>query len=140
MKIILDTNILVAACMGSKPANTIVAQCLQGLYQPIVGTTLLNEYETVLLREEIFVNCRLNTTEREELLNIFLASCQWVQIYYAWRPNLIDEGDNHLIELAVAGNARYLITRNVRDFHNAQLNFPQLAIRTPENFLQEIFQ
>ena len=78
MKIILDTNILVAACMGSKPANTIVAQCLQGLYQPIVGTTLLNEYETVLLREEIFVNCRLNATEREELLNIFLASCQWV--------------------------------------------------------------
>ena len=137
MKVILDTNILVAACMGSKPANTIVAQCLQGVFQPIVGTTLFNEYETVLLREEIFTNCRLNVAEREELLNIFLSCCQWVKIYYAWRPNLADEGDNHLIELAVAGNANYLITRNIRDFHQAQLHFPRIHICTPEDFLQE---
>ena len=140
MKIILDTNILVAACMGSKPANTLVAQCLQGVFCPIVGTALFNEYETVLLCEEILTNCRLNVAEREELLNIFLSCCQWVKIYYAWRPNLRDESDSHLIELAVAGNANYLITRNIRDFYQAQLHFPHIHIRTPEDFLQEITQ
>ena len=71
MKIILDTNILVAACMGSKPANTLVAQCLQGVFCPIVGTALFNEYETVLLREEIFTNCRLNVADEKNCLIFF---------------------------------------------------------------------
>lgn len=80
---------------------------------------------------------RLNVAERGELLNIFLSCCQWVKIYCAWRPNLADEGDNHLIELAVAGNVNYLIARNIRDFHQAQLHFPRIHICTPEDFLPE---
>lgn len=57
--------------------------------------------------------CRLNLAEREELLDIFLASCGWTRIYFAWRPNLPDEADNHLVELAVAGGARFIVTRNL---------------------------
>jgi len=38
-----------------------------------------------------------------------------------WRPNIKDEGDNFLIELAVAGNADYLMTNNIGDFKNTQL-------------------
>lgn len=35
---------------------------------------------------------------------------QWVKIYYGWRPNLPDEGGNHLFELAVAGSADEIVT------------------------------
>jgi hypothetical protein len=34
------------------------------------------------------VKSRLNATVREERLDIFLATCRWVRIYYQWRPNL----------------------------------------------------
>jgi len=27
---------------------------------------------------------------------------RWVSVYFGWRPNLPDEGDNHLFELALA--------------------------------------
>jgi len=51
---------------------------------------------------------------------------------------LRDEGDNHLIELAVAGGAAAIITKNARDFASAELHFPGLRILLPEAVLQEI--
>jgi hypothetical protein len=59
----------------------------------------------VLGRTELFGTCRLGPAERDELLEIFLATRIWTRIYLAWRPNLPDEADNHLVELAVAGKA-----------------------------------
>jgi len=68
----------------------------------------------------------------------FLNVCRWVDIYYAWRPNLRDEADNHLIELAVAGGATRLVTKNLRDFRNAELIFPGVKVLSPEEFIKEV--
>ena len=64
-----------------------------------------------------------------------MSVCQWVRVYYLWQPNLPDEADNHLIELAVAGNAQIIATRNVKDFKLSQLRFSQLQILKPEEIL-----
>ena len=93
---------------------------------------------TILGRENLFAKSRLDQDERDELLDIYLSCCTWTQIYYGWRPNLRDEGDNHLIELAVAGNAQYIVTYNLKDFKNMDLQFPELQIVTPETFLNEV--
>ena len=57
--------------------------------------------------------------------------------YYLWRPNLPDEADNHLIELAVAGGASHIVTGNLKDFRNAQLSFPHLHIVSANDYLKE---
>jgi len=139
MNIVLDTNIFLGACIGQGAANKLVMNCLQGLFTPLMGVALLAEYEDILGRDDLFTKSRLNQQERDELLDIFLNHCQWTPVYYAWRPNLRDEGDNHLIELAVAGNARYLITYNLRDFKQMELKFPELHVRPPEQFFAEVF-
>ena len=123
MKIVLDTNIIVSACLGSFYANRLIYHCLDGDFMPLVSNTLLAEYEDVVNRENIFENSKLNQQERNELLDDILSVSQWVEIYYMWRPNLRDEGDNFLIELAIAGNAKYIVSRNLKDFNQAQLNF-----------------
>ncbi|MBV7335544.1 PIN domain-containing protein [Chloroflexi bacterium TSY] len=64
-----------------------------------------------------------------------MSVCQWVSIYFLWRPNLKDEGDNHLIELAVAGGANIIVTNNLRDFRNAEIAFPNIQIHRPEDLL-----
>ncbi len=64
--------------------------------------------------------------------------CEWVRIYFLWRPNLPDEADNHLIELALAGGADIIVTHNVRDVRRGELSFPQLQILTPREFLKTI--
>src|ERR1700687_636005 len=40
--------------------------------------------------------------EQTQLLDAFLSRTRLVEVYYRWRPNLPDEGDNHVLELAVA--------------------------------------
>jgi putative PIN family toxin of toxin-antitoxin system len=128
MRIVVDTNIFLGACLTSGAANMVLAACLQGHFKPIMGNALFAEYEDVLGREKLFQKSRLNNLERDELFDIFLFGCEWVRVYYQWRPNLHDESDNHLIELAVAGNAQCIVTRNVPDLSSSQLLFPQRAI------------
>ncbi len=138
MKIIIDTNILVSACMGSYYANKIIAYCLKGRLQPVIGVTLFNEYEDVINRNAIFDGCKLTQDERNQLLDAFLSVCQWTKIYYIWRPNLKDEGDNHLVELAVASGAEFIVTRNLKDFRQAELMFSSFEICLPENLLEKL--
>jgi predicted nucleic acid-binding protein len=70
------------------------------------------------------------------VLDGFLKRCHWVEVFYAWRPNLPDEADNHLIELAVAAQADAIVTRNLRDVAHGELKFPSLRVLTPEQCLE----
>ncbi|HBC42614.1 MAG TPA: putative toxin-antitoxin system toxin component, PIN family, partial [Pseudanabaena sp.] len=106
-RIVIDTSVLISALIGSTGASReLIRLCLQGEYQPLMGNTLFLEYESVVLREEIITQCTLTKQEILILLDAFMSVCQWIDIYYLWRPNLKDEADNHLIELAIAGNAQ----------------------------------
>lgn len=138
MRIVVDTNVFLGACLGTGAASGVIAACLRKQAIPLMGTALFNEYEDVLSRVELFSRSRLSAEERSELLDIFLSTCEWTRIYYGWRPNLPDEGDNHLVELAVAGGAKFIVTRNVRDVTRMELNFPHLTVLTPEAFLKEL--
>lgn len=135
--IVLDTNILVAALLrGGGSARAVLRACLQEHYVPIVGAALLAEYEAVMGRNDLFAGSSLSAKEREEVFNGFLNRCRWVEVFYAWRPNLPDEADNHLIELAVAAQAEAIVTRNLRDLARGELKFPSLRVLTPENCLE----
>jgi hypothetical protein len=61
------------------------------------------EYENVLGRADLFAGSILSSKECSEVFDGLLNRCRWIEVFYAWRPNLPDEADNHLIELAVAG-------------------------------------
>ena len=134
----IDTNILVGACLGTGSAAAVVAACLTGRCVPVVGNALFHEYEDVLARSALFTESRLTRAERSELFDIFLSRCQWGTVYFLWRPNLRDEADNHLVELAVANGVDVIVTRNLRDLANMELRFPGLRILSPEDFLKEV--
>ena len=134
--IVIDTSIFINALIGSKgPSRELIRRCLQGQYQPLMGNTLFLEYEAVMRRDEIIRRCLLTSEEIPQLFAAFLNISEWTQIYYLWRPNLRDEGDNHLIELAIAGNAKLIATNNVKDFQNTELLFPNLSVLKPEHIL-----
>jgi len=101
-----------------------------------MGPALYAEHEAVLGRPALFARCRLSVLERDELFDIYMARCRWTRVYYLWRPNLSDEADNHLIELAVAAGAEAIVTRNKRDFQGAELKFDNLAVLTPAECLR----
>ena len=136
-RIVIDTSVFISALLGSTGASRkLIRLCLQGEYQPLMGNSLFLEYESVILREEIITKSTLTKQEIFTLLDAFMSVCQWVDIYYLWRPNLRDEADNHLIELAIAGNAQIIVTKNIKDFLNSDLIFPNLSILKPEQIIK----
>jgi len=136
--LVIDTNVLVSAFLGPDGSSReVLRRSLKMQDRPIVGAALFAEYESVLAREELFSKCVLSARERNELFDAFLSVCQWTRIYYTWRPNVRDESDNHLIELAVAGAAQAIVTKNVRDFSGMELRFPDIRIVTPAALLKE---
>lgn len=138
MRVVIDTNVFIGACIGKGAASEIISAAIQGKIYPLMGAALFLEYEDVLGREEIFRKARLNAMDRELLFNVFISKCEWRSIYFKWRPNLRDEADNHLIELAIAGRADYIVTNNLRDFRDGELRLDGLTIATPDAFRKEL--
>ncbi|NJN75209.1 MAG: putative toxin-antitoxin system toxin component, PIN family [Synechococcaceae cyanobacterium RL_1_2] len=137
VRLVVDTNVFVSALIGvSGDSREVIRRCLQGRYQPLMGNALFSEYESLLNRGEIIQKSPLTISEIESLFAALIRVCQWVSVYYLWRPNLKDEGDNHLIELAISGNAQMIVTNNTKDFQNAELLFPSLSILKPVELIQ----
>lgn len=136
-RIVVDTNVLVSAILSPHgAAREVLRRCLSGRAQPLIGNALFTEYEDVLSRDKLFVAAPLTPNERAELLDAVLGVCQWINIAFLWRPNLPDESDNHLVELAVAGNAQWIVTGDTRDIAAGELAFDSFGIVTPSDWLK----
>lgn len=129
MRVVIDTNVLVSALMtDGGAARAVVRACLTGGHQPLIGAALFAEYEDVFARDALFARTGVDAGERRVVLDAFLSVCVWIRISYLWRPNLPDPGDDHLVELAIAGGAQALVTGNIRDFRGElRLPFQVLA-------------
>jgi predicted nucleic acid-binding protein len=103
-----------------------------------MGSALFCEFEDVMGRPELFKDVPVSAAERAELVASFMNRARWTRVSYGWRPNLPDESDNHIVELAVAGNAEAVVTNNVRDFRRGDLAFPQLRILTPRQLMEDL--
>lgn len=137
--VVVDTNVFVGALMGEGGANRrIIRLCLEEMLEPLMGAALMAEYESVLARRDLFQDFRLSEAERYELFDAFLSVCRWLSVYYLWRPNLRDEGDNHLVELAAAGSAAVIVTNNVRDFVGEHMDFLGIRAITPATLIFEL--
>ena len=141
MKIVVDTNILVNVLLSPSKTNAsfmVLEKCLSGQLKPQISCALFNEYEDVLSRPEIQAKAKYTTDEIKQILDGFLSVCTWVKINYLWRPNLRDEGDNHLIELAVASNTRWIVTQNIKDLKSGDLRFSLQSI-SPDQFIEVVY-
>ena len=135
--VVVDTNVFVAALRsGGGASRQVLRRALEGMYLPLFSNALWLEYEDLLTRQ--VWTAETNAEERRQVLAALAAAGRWVKVYYGWRPNLPDEGDNHVIELAVAGGARAIVTHNVRDFRQGELQWENLPVLTPSECLENL--
>ena len=137
-RVVIDTNIFVSSLMNAAGApRAVLRSALTGEILPVIGNALLNEYEAVLGRDSLWKDGLLKRDERERIFDALLSVSVWTPVYYLWRPNLRDESDNHLIELAVVAGAETIITANKRDFASSELPFSAIRIETAGEFLDK---
>jgi predicted nucleic acid-binding protein len=135
MRLVLDTNVLVAGLRSDGgTSRQVLRRILRGRDVPLLGTTLWLKYESVVYG----LNTRTPTTaaERQIVLAAVAARAEWIRIYYTWRPNLSDKGDNHLIELGIAGGGDAIVTWNRRDLASGDLPWPYPLIKTPRDIVE----
>ena len=137
-KIVVDTSVIVSALIDKAgPSREILRRCLTGEYKPVISATLFMEYQDMYQRPKVPKICPLESLEIKDLLNAFYSVCGWIQIHYLWRPKLKGENDNFLVELAMASNARFIVTNNIRDLSGAELAFDGLLkVVKPEQLLR----
>lgn len=136
-KIVVDTSVFISALIGPRgPSREVLRRCFLGEAVPLMGNALFSEYESVRSREGILAKSALSEVELDQFTCAFYSICEWVPIFFLWRPNLRDEADNHIIELALAANASAVVTNNIGDFTSSELIFPELPILKPEQWLR----
>lgn len=138
MRLVKDTNVFVAALKsGAGASRELLRRLLLRKHTPLMGDKLWFEYRDLIHRAELWEGSPLNEAQRGLVLAGFCDVCEYIPIFRLWRPNLMDEGDNHVMELCIHGNAAALVTFNLKDFRAAMFAPPGLAVVTPGKFLTQ---
>ena len=100
-------------------------------FQPVISPPLCLEYEDVFRRLGLLPG--YTAQDIGDFLDYVLSECIECRIHFLWRPHLPDPKDDLVLELALAGSARFIVTHNTRDFQGVDA----LGIRavTPDEFL-----
>ncbi|MEO1495253.1 MAG: putative toxin-antitoxin system toxin component, PIN family [Pseudomonadota bacterium] len=137
VRLVVDTNVVVSAILSPDGAcREVLRRCLTRECQPVIGPALYLEYEDVMAREALFETAPIGPDMRQDLVDALMSVSAWTPISYLWRPNLPDEADNHLFELAVAGNAGWIVSGNDKHLTRGELRFDGIDVVTPAAFLK----
>ena len=138
MIVTIDTNVLFQAFYSNRGASHEILRLVRhGEVSMAVSVPVFQEYRDVLSRAESRQALQLAPEDIETIMQFVAAVGRPTSIAYSWRPNLRDEADNMILELAVASGSDYLITQNTRDFLlDADLNNEDVRIVTPRQFVR----
>ena len=115
LRVVLDTNVVVAGLRSSSGASYLLLAALRARrFIAAVSNPLCLEYLDVLSRPDLVPV--LAAEGAEAWLDGFLVLCQCCHVSFLFRPTLADADDDRVLEAALAGQASYIVTHNVTDF------------------------
>jgi putative PIN family toxin of toxin-antitoxin system len=121
---VFDTDVVVAGLRS--PTGASAALLLAALDRRITicaNVALMVEYEAVCLRAEHQLASGLNEGEIGKFLDAIAALVHPVETHFLWRPQLRDPADEMVLEAAVNGQAKAIVTFNAKDFGSAPSKF-----------------
>ena len=130
MRIVLDTNVIVAAMQSTRGASNALLQRIgTPAFRPALSVPLLFEYEDVLSRPQF----SFDPARVDAILDYLTLESSHHRINFLWRPHLSDPKDDMVLELAFNAQYPLIVTFNIKDFKSAS----QLGIRAvqPREFL-----
>ena len=133
-RIVIDTNVIVSAVRSRRGASfRLISEVGRGKFEMVLSVPLLLEYEQALMERR---PPSFSAEDVEAILDYLCQAAHHQEIFYLWRPLLRDPKDDLVLEVAVAGQCRTIVTYNGRDFRAAE-QFG-LAIITPLVLLRQI--
>jgi putative PIN family toxin of toxin-antitoxin system len=114
LRVVIDTNHIISAILSARGASAKLIDWMtreEDYFRLLISQPIWNEYTTVagwLIPDS-------KEREKERILNTLRFQSEWIE------PKIelnvcTDLSDNRFLECAVAGNADYLVTKNIRHF------------------------
>ena len=131
MRIVLDTNVFLVSLSPFSKYAPIFDALLSG------RSTLLLSNEVIIEYEEI-IGQRYDYATVQDVLRLLvsLKNIELLSTYYHWQLIVNDPDDDKFVDLAVAGNADFIVT-NDRHFNIlTQTSFPLVNTIRAEAFLE----
>jgi putative PIN family toxin of toxin-antitoxin system len=134
MRVVLDTSVIVAGLRSPAGASwQVLKQIGQRKFRIAATPGMFLEYEQVLKRTKH----QLPLDQIEAFLSELAAVIDPVQVHFLWRPQLTDANDELVLEAAINGGVKAIVTHNRRDFVRAALRFG-IDVWTPAELLQKL--
>jgi predicted nucleic acid-binding protein len=135
LRVVLDTNVLDAATRSRRGASFRLLELVgKGPFELVVSVPLVLEYEAILTEHR--QETGLTETDVDDLLDYVCAVARHQEIFFLWRPYLRDPKDDLVLEAAVAGGCRGIVSFNKRDFVGSERS--GLWVLTPGEFLADL--
>lgn len=133
MKVVIDTNVLLASFSRRSPYGLVMDKFRERAYSLCLTTEILLEYEEKLT--EIF-----SPQAAQPFIEALpdRSNVEWVNIFFKWNLIYPDLDDNKFVDCAIAARADYLVT-NDKDYRPLKkLQFPKLIVLSAEEFMEVI--
>ncbi|HVY03644.1 MAG TPA: putative toxin-antitoxin system toxin component, PIN family [Caulobacterales bacterium] len=131
MKVVLDTNVIVAAMRSPRGASAmLVNEALAGRLEIFASPALFLEYEAVLTRPHHLAAAGLTRRDIDISLEMLAKTVVPIYPYFTYRPLLPDPDDEMVLEVAINARADVLVTFEGRTFEQAAPRFG-LTVMTP---------
>ncbi|HVY18292.1 MAG TPA: putative toxin-antitoxin system toxin component, PIN family [Rhodopila sp.] len=137
---VLDTDVVVAALRSPTGGSAALLRLLrQGQGTMLISTALLLEYEAVCMRPLHRTAAGLSAIDVQSFIDGLAVLAEPVPVHFHWRPQLLDPGDEMVLEAAVNGRADAIVAFNLRDYGDVPRRFGLLSMR-PADALGRIVQ
>lgn len=134
----MDTDTIVAAMRSNKGASFALIEGAREKRVTFAATVpLCVEYESVCHRPEHRLTAELSASEVGIFLDGIVDLIEPAEVFFLWRPQLRDPGDELVLEAAISAGAAAIVTFNTRDYLPAALLFG-LEILTPAETIRRI--
>ncbi|HOY07013.1 MAG TPA: putative toxin-antitoxin system toxin component, PIN family [Saprospiraceae bacterium] len=130
MKVVLDTNVLLAALPEKSNTHVIFKSLLKGDFTLCVTTDILHEYEEVF---QLRANREVAVLALD-LLDI-LPNLERINKYYFWNLITADPDDNKFVDCAIAANAHFICTEDKHFKVLENISFPAVSVISTTEFM-----
>ena len=134
----MDTDTIVAAMRSPTGASAALLRAvLRGRIRLAATVPLCLEYEDVCSRPDHMAAAGFSPGDLAVFLDAVVDLVEPTEVWFLWRPQLRDPGDELVLEAAVNGRAAAIVTFNRRDFRPPADRFG-IDILLPEEAIRRV--
>ena len=129
MRIVLDTNCLLASLSRRGAYFNVWKGLQEGKYTLCVSNEILEEYEEIIAQK---TNSIIASNVVQTLLNA--PSVELIDAFFRFDLIKNDPDDNKFVDCAIAGNATFVVSNDSHFDVLKEIDFPKLILKSLQEF------